>query len=315
MMLDRNGDRAVAAALDAVRNGEATIRKGSQSFAAAARLFAPSMRADAVVLYAWCRACDDLIDGQELGFPAATGGIAPMETRLATITAETRAALDGSATDPVFVAFGEVMRRHGVPVRYPLDHIAGYAMDAEDRTYETFEDTLSYCYGVAGTVGVMMAYIMGVRDTATIGRACDLGLAFQLTNIARDIVEDAQAGRLYLPRKWLREAGVAPDAVASRANRAALAGVAQKLVAAAEPLYASAAVGIRALPFRAAWAVATARRVYRAIGVEVVRRGPAAWDRRVSTSRWTKLGHAAVGGVASLEIVVPDRLRWRDTAS
>ena len=284
-------------ARSAIRHGETTIREGSKSFSAAARLFAPGMRADAVLLYAWCRYCDDLIDGQSLGFAADRQPAGTPEERLADLRAETAAALAGSATLPVFVAFGDVMRRNAVPARYPHEHLDGYAMDVAGRTYQTFEDTLEYCYGVAGTVGVMMAHIMGVRDAATLERACDLGLAFQLTNIARDVGEDAQTGRVYLPKAWLHEAGIPIDAVAAREHRAALAGVARRLTDAAEPFYASAAIGLRALPFRAAWAVGTARRVYRAIGTEVVRRGPTAWDTRVSTSRISKLRHVAAGGL------------------
>ena len=283
-----------------IRQAEETIRRGSKSFAAAARLFAPAMRADAVLLYAWCRHCDDMIDGQDVGFAAQRTFAGSPEQRLAALRAETEAALRGTATDPVFIAFGELMRRNDIPDRYAFEHLDGYALDVADQRYETIDDTLRYCYGVAGVIGIMMAHLMGVRDPAILARACDLGLAFQLTNIARDIVEDAIAGRVYLPRVWLLEAGIPPEAVAAREHRPALAGVARRLVGAADPLYVSAAIGIRALPFRAAWAVSTARRVYRAIGVEVVRRGPAAWDRRVSTSAMLKIGHVAAGGVRGL---------------
>ena len=282
---------------------ETTIAKGSKSFAVAARLFAPAMRADAVLLYAWCRHCDDVIDGQELGFSPRPGGLAGRagpdlgtpDARLAALRSETEAALAGTATDPVFRAVGAVMRRHAIPARYALDHLDGFAMDVAGRRYRTLADLLAYCYGVAGVVGLMMAHIMGVRDPAVLNRARDLGLAFQLTNIARDLVPDAGAGRVYAPEDWLAEAGISPEALADPAHRSALAGVAARLVAAAEPLYASAAVGVRALPFRAAWAIATASGVYRAIGTEVVRRGPRAWDNRVSTSTTAKLGHVGRG--------------------
>jgi phytoene synthase len=170
-------------------------------------------------------------------------------------------------------------------------------MDVEGRRYETLDDLLGYCYGVAGVVGIMMAHVMGVRDVAILDRACDLGLAFQLTNIARDIVPDAGEGRIYLPLAWLEAEGVKPDAIADPRHRPALARLAARLVADAEPYYESALTGIAALPARAAWAIATARLVYRSIGHEVVRRGPAAWDERVSTSTGQKLGFVALGGV------------------
>ena len=283
----------------------ATIRQGSKSFAAAARLFDPDMRADAVLLYAWCRHCDDVVDGQDLGFAAAVASRLTPDERLAGLRRETEAALAGTSSDPVFAGVGAVMRRHAIPARYAFDHLDGFAMDVAGQRYRTLEDTLGYCYGVAGVVGLMMAHIMGVRQPSVLRRACDLGLAFQLTNIARDIVEDAEHGRVYCPEAWLDQEDIPRDAVAHPAHRAGLARVAARLVAAAEPYYASAAIGMRALPFRAAWAIATAHGVYRAIGTEVVRRGPRAWDRRVSTSTAAKLGHVATGAFSAAVRTVP----------
>lgn len=289
------GEVATGPARADIHRAERTIAEGSKSFAAAARLFSPRMRADAVLLYAWCRHCDDAIDGQVLGFRTGRETADDAEVRLAQLRSETEAALRGVARDRIFAAFGEVMQRHEVPARYAFDHLDGYAMDVAGRRYETIEDTLDYCYGVAGTVGIMMAHIMGVRDEPTLRQACDLGLGFQLTNIARDIVDDARAGRVYLPEEWLAEARIPSDRIAAPENRMALAKVARRALETADPFYRSALVGIGALPFRAAWAVATALRVYRAIGTEVLRRGPAAWDHRVSTSASAKVVHVAAG--------------------
>ncbi|WP_375461378.1 phytoene/squalene synthase family protein [uncultured Enterovirga sp.] len=278
-----------------------SIRTGSKSFAAASRLFDPRMRESAVMLYAWCRHCDDVIDDQQLGFRHAGQGADKASVRLDRLEAATRAALAGKPTDePAFAALQEVVRRHAIPEWQPLQHLAGFRMDVEGRRYETLADMLDYAYHVAGIVGVMMAEIMGVREPAILDRASDLGIAFQLTNIARDIVDDAGAGRVYLPSAWLAEAGIPPGDVADPRNREALAGLASRLVAEAEPYYASAAVGIRHLPPRAAWAVGAASRIYRAIGTEITRLGPRAWDRRVSTSGLAKLGHVAAAGPAVL---------------
>ena len=134
----------------------------------------------------------------------------------------------------------------------------------------------------------MMALIMGVRDQATLCRACDLGLAFQLTNIARDVVEDARAGRCYLPAEWLDEAGLAVSDLADGIKRESVFPLVSRLVDEAEPYYRSAAIGIRALPRRAAWSIATARAVYRDIGHAIVRRGPQALDDRVFTGKGRK---------------------------
>ncbi len=284
------------------------IRKGSKSFAAAARLFDRPSREGAILLYGWCRHCDDAVDGQELGFRMGAGASGSALDRVAALEGQTAAALRGEpARHPAFAGLAEVVRRHAIPERHPAEHLAGFRMDAEGRRYETIEDTLDYAYHVAGVVGIMMAHVMGVRDPAVLDRACDLGLAFQLTNIARDVIEDAEHGRVYLPAAWLREEGLplGPDGDAARAlldpaHRGRIAAVATRLVAVAEAYYASADVGIRALPPRAAWAVATARGLYRAIGLEVVRRGDRAWERRVSTSRAAKLRHVATGAASSL---------------
>ncbi|MFC5551034.1 15-cis-phytoene synthase CrtB [Massilia aerilata] len=286
-------------------HAENTIAVGSKSFAAAARLFDPDTRRKVLMLYAWCRHCDDVVDGQELGFNAAPREQHDAADKLAGLREQTRRAYAGERMrDPAFAAFQEVALRHaGVPriaPRYAFDHLDGFAMDVEGARYETIADTLRYCYHVAGVVGLMMAAIMGVSDPRVLDRACDLGLAFQLTNIARDIVEDAQVGRCYVPAQWLREAGIPLDEIALPQHRTKLAAVAARLVDAAEPYYDSALAGIADLPLRSAWAIATARKVYRQIGVVVRQRGARAWDERAGTSKATKLRLLAEGGVQAL---------------
>lgn len=291
-----------------IAEARAAIQQGSKSFAGAAALFGRDMRESAYMLYAWCRYCDDVIDGQELGFARADADTSDPAARLDMLLARTRAAYRGEPVDdPVFAAFQRVAEKHAIPEVYPLDLLRGFHMDVAAHRYERAGDTLTYCYYVAGAVGVMMAMVMGVRDEPVLDRACDLGLGFQLTNIARDIADDAAMGRVYLPTEWLAAEGVAatPDAVADPANRAAVARCAQRLVTTAEPYYASALAGIAHLPFRAAWAIAAARRIYRRIGIEVVKRGPHAWDTRVSVPGWRK----AAGAVAALGDVLASRLR------
>lgn len=275
---------------DVVDHAEQSIAVGSKSFAAAAKLFAPETRESVVLLYAWCRHCDDVIDGQELGHGQVDGDRRAGGERLAELERLTRAAYgEEPLQDPAFAAFQRVVRRHGIPLALPLDHLAGFRMDVEERVYVELEDTLEYCYHVAGVVGVMMARIMGAEDEETLDRACDLGMAFQLTNIARDIVEDARIGRVYLPRLWLDELGVPADELAAPRHREAVAQLAERLVRLAEPYYDSARQGLAALPLRSAWAIATARGVYREIGVQVLHLGAQAWDQRVSTSTADKL--------------------------
>lgn len=273
-----------------VEHAAHTIQVGSKSFAAAAKLFDPTTRRSAIMLYAWCRYCDDVVDGQELGFGQTAGSAEGSEQRLAELVELTRRAYAGEPmSNPAFAALQEVAQRHALPERYAQEHLQGFAMDVHGRHYLTIDDTLEYCYHVAGVVGLMMAVIMGAKDEATLDRACDLGLAFQLTNIARDIVEDARNGRCYLPAQWLSEEGVPREELAQPQHRPAVARLAARLVDMAEPYYDSANQGLPALPLRSAWAIATARGVYREIGIKVKAKGAAAWDQRVSTSKWDKL--------------------------
>jgi phytoene synthase len=277
------------------------IAVGSKSFAAAAKLFAPQVRSSVVMLYAWCRHCDDVIDGQQSGFVPAEGSRMGGHAALMQLMDATRLAYQPAPMrEPAFAAFQRVVQRHAIPPRYPLEHLAGFAMDVDGRRYESIEDTLEYCYHVAGVVGVMMAMIMGVRDEPTLDRACDLGIAFQLTNIARDIVEDAAIGRCYLPAQWLRQMDIAEDRLSAPEHRVALARLAARLVDLAEPYYQSARDGLPALPLRSAWSIATARGVYRDIGIKVKARGAHAWDARVSTGKGDKLRLALLAGWMAL---------------
>jgi 15-cis-phytoene synthase len=246
-----------------VRAGAQAIARGSRSFAAAALLFDRPTRESVAMLYAWCRHCDDVIDGQELGHPTDSEEPTTAVSRIDGLGRKTRAVLAGErVAEPAFDGLGRVVHAHAIPACYPLAHLDGFRMDVEGRRYASLADTLDYCYHVAGVVGLMMAHVMGVRDPAVLDRACDLGIAFQLTNIARDIVPDAGAGRIYVPAAWLDAEGLPASEIADPSRRDALARIAARLVAEAEPYYASALVGIAALPPRSAWAIATAHGVY-----------------------------------------------------
>lgn len=287
---------------DLVTFSRQRIEKGSKSFAVAARLFSPNTRDSAYMLYAWCRHCDDVIDDQTLGFSNSSGP-ADREQALELVEElerKTLAACEGQADEPVFEALKTVCAKHGIPARHPLDLIAGFKMDAQERTYGTIDETLEYCYHVAGVVGVMMAFVMGVREREVLHRASDLGMAFQLTNIARDVVSDHAAGRVYLPENWLHEAGLTRDSLARPENREALSQVVERLLATAEPYYDSLRHGVPHLPFRSAWAVASAGAVYGGIGEMLRRRRAAAWDDRASTSRAKKLSGVVKGLYSAL---------------
>ena len=283
MPLSLNRAALVAAARD-------SIARGSKSFAMASRLFAPAMRERVWLLYAWCRACDDLADGQDHG--GAMAVVDDAQARIAYIRCATDAAYRGETTgDMPFDALAQLLRECPVPKYLADDVIAGFQLDADDWQPRSEDDLFRYCYHVAGAVGCMMAIVMGVDpdDDATLDRACDLGLAFQLGNIARDIAEDNSAGRCYIPLEWLVEMDMGPGEQMKPHNRPRLAVIAKWLAEFAEDYAASARVGAADLPYRSRWAVLSAAGIYGDIADHVRAAGTAAWDSRIFTSSGDKL--------------------------
>lgn len=269
------------------------IAMGSRSFALASRLFGRRTRERAWLLYAWCRACDDLADGQTLGHDAV--GIDDPAARLALIRRWTDQAMAGEPVGhPAFDALRHLDAVRPLPRRFVTDLVDGFALDAAGWRPTDEADMLRYCYHVAGAVGCLMAVVMGVdpADEATLDRACDLGIAFQLSNIARDIQDDARIGRRYLPADWLAELGLAEEALAEPGAHPAVAVLAGRLAQRAREYAASARVGAARLPFRSRWAVLAAAGIYGAIAEEVARRGERAWDRRVTIGGGRKLALA-----------------------
>ena len=290
--MSASGDLPSRAAI--VATAHEAIARGSKSFAASSLLFDRKTREHAWLLYAWCRRCDDLADGQEFGHDLSA--VPNPAARLALTRRLTDAALAGEIVgDPAFDALRIVAAETRLPHRFAYDLIEGFRLDLEEWGPRSENDLYRYCYHVAGAVGCMMAVAMGVSpdDEDTLDRACDLGMAFQLANIARDIEEDDRGGRCYLPEEWLVEMDVPPGQHMKPPFRPRLTVLARRLVDRAAAFEASARVGTRRLGLRSAWAVLTAAGIYGAIGREVVARGDHAWDHRAGTSAVAKIGWIA----------------------
>ncbi len=269
---------------------------GSRSFHAASLLLPRSVRDPATALYAFCRVADDAID-QDSGRLAA---VARLRDRLA------RAYEGRPLPIPADRALAGVLARFAIPRTLPEALLEGFAWDAAGRRYETLAELTDYAVRVAGTVGAMMAMLMGVRAPQIVARACDLGVAMQLSNIARDVGEDAAAGRLYLPLQWLREAGIDPDAWLARPDFSpALGGVVRRLLAHAETLYQRAGSGVRRLPMGCRPGIGAARLLYAEIGHEVLRRGGDSVAGRAVVPGRRKL---ALLGRSLIDTVLPWRL-------
>jgi phytoene synthase len=250
--------------LTSAEMARAVLAAGSKSFALASKLLPSASRDDVAILYAWCRYADDAID------------LAPKDARaeaLVRLRRELDDAYAGVSTSTLVVdAFGALARRRAIPRAYPEALLDGFAMDVTRARYETLDDLLLYCFRVAGVVGAMMCHLIGLSAASALRPAVHLGIAMQLTNVCRDVAEDADDGRLYLPATTLN---AAPSAVLAdrAAHRATIVKSVARLLKLADRYYASADRGMIALPFRAALAVRTARLVYAAIGHRLLRRG------------------------------------------
>lgn len=275
-----------------VEKAKAMIEQGSTSFTAASMLFDRGTRERVWLLYAWCRRCDDIADGQVLG--GELGDQSDIKERVKGIRVLTKRALEGQPTAQVaFDAFGQVASEVGLTMEEADEVIAGFELDAEGWRPRTEEDLMRYCYHVAGSVGVLMARVMGVPRDADdlLDRACDLGFAFQLANIARDIAEDNRAGRCYLPIEWMVEQDIEPGMQLKPHHRSELAEMAAQLIDRMEQHVAAAKLGAAHLRFRQRWAILSAARIYGAIGRKVRTRGELAWNSRVYTKGWEKAWH------------------------
>jgi phytoene synthase len=256
------------------------MRNGSKSFFAASRLLPPRYRNAAVSLYAFCRVADDAVD---IG-GATSETLASLNERLDLIYAGTPAAISADR------AFARVVHRYRLPRSIPQALLEGFEWDAQGRTYRSVDDLLDYCARVAGTVGAMMALIMEVRDQRALARACELGVAMQLTNIARDVGEDARMGRVYLPLDWLQEAGVdVPAWLADPQFNPGIAQVVARLLGIAEALYRRAEEGLWELPRGCRPAILAARYIYADIGREIHRAGLDSVNHRAVVSGRSKL--------------------------
>lgn len=230
---------------------------GSKSFSFAALALPKRLRQPVAAFYAFCRVSDDAID--ESADPGA---------ELVKLRARLDAAAEGHPESaPVDRALAWLFREFDFP-RAPLDFLLeGYLWDAERRRYATLNEVMGYGVRVAGSVGAGMTALMGPRDRATLARAVDLGVAMQLTNIARDVGEDARESRFYLPTDWLDELGFDLEPwLGAPTYRPALGHCVRRLLDQADFLYGRAEDGIERLPSECRLAIRAASRIYAEIG-------------------------------------------------
>lgn len=295
---------ALALAGDSSADCAETLRKGSKSFALAGRLLPPQVARDAATLYTFCRRVDDAID---LAAPGSE------QRALDAIWLRVRAVFRGEPqSDPFWSAFAELVRRVNLPERYVIELLLGMQMDVDGTRYETVEQLLLYCHRVAGVVGLMMCHVLGVQSDSALRNAAHLGIALQLTNISRDVREDWERGRLYVPAELLARAGLTrlepePRPLTS-AEASGISRALSELAVIADRFYRSGDDGLPALSARARFAVRTARLVYSHIGVLLKRRRYDVLAGRAIVPTYRKLALLLRAGLTSLvEWLSPNR--------
>jgi phytoene synthase len=256
------------------------IREGSYSFHAASRLLPAEIRDAALALYAFCRVADDEVD---FGTNKVAAVLALRDRLDLAYAGRPRNA-------PADRAFAGLVADYDMPRELPEALLEGLAWDGMERRYTSLSDLRSYSARVASAVGAMMCVLMRVRDPNALARACDLGVAMQLTNIARDVGEDARAGRLYLPTDWLDEAGIdAARFLADPRPTPQIRRMVRRLLAEADRLYHRSEAGIKALPAPARPGIFAARYCYDAIGRTLARNGHDSISCRAFTTRGHKM--------------------------
>ncbi len=258
----------------------AALKEGSYTFFAASLLLPRAVREPASALYAFCRLADDAVDQESGGTACRYAAVSRLRDRLDAAYAGRSQQV---AADRALAA---VLARFEIPRALPEALLEGFEWDAVGRRYETIDDLYAYAARVAATVGAMMAMLMGVRSTDGLARACDLGVAMQLSNIARDVGEDARLGRIYLPLTWLREEGIDPELWLKKPEfNSSIGAVVKRLLQAADALYQRVDDGVALLPLSCQPGINAARFLYAEIGHQVERQGLDSVSRRAVVPR------------------------------
>ena len=278
-------------------DSSSVIRHHSRSFSWAARLLPPSWRRRTSALYAWCRWCDNSVD--------CANSLATADAQLTLLREDVqRMYANQHPHHDASQWLADVLCSCFIPQQLPLDLLHGMQMDVHFKSIETQDDLLDYCYHAAGSVGLMMAHVFGTTGPDALRSAKALGMAMQLTNIARDVQEDWQRGRCYLPSTWLKTAD--PSRLPTEAE---LTPALQRILELADGLYEEGIKGIDWLPRRVQPAILLASEVYRAIGEEIRRQGFRVLSRRTRVPTWRMMMLGAPPLVWALRLALVDKLQ------
>ncbi len=260
---------------------ESRAAQSGSSFYYSFRLLPPGRRRAITALYAFCREVDDVVD--EVHDPAVA------RAKLAWWRTEVGAVYDGAPQHPVAQALVPVVRAYRLPREHFEAVIDGMAMDLAQQRYADFGDLERYCHRVAGVVGLMSAEIFGHAEASTAGFARDLGIAFQLTNIIRDVGEDARRGRIYLPQEDLARFSVSASAILRAREEPGFGALMAFEVERARAWYDRAMAQLAPRDRKAQRASLAMAAIYRTLLDEIARDGYHVLDRRIALTPLRKL--------------------------
>lgn len=278
----------------------ALVREHGRTFAFASYFLPPGPRNAISAAYAYCRHADDIVDRAP-----ATG------------RATAAAALDAWEHElerprhPVAVAFAAARDQYAIPEHAVHELLAGVRMDLEPRRFQTWDELRRYCYRVAGTVGLIAAPVFGCRDPLALGRAVDLGIAMQLTNILRDVGEDGRMGRLYLPLDELEQFGCDPDLIQAGRPHGRFADLMRFQIDRAREFYARGLLGVSALSPAGQVTTLAAAHLYAKILTRIEAQDYDVFTRRASVPHHHKLREMPVVAMAFLSLYMPETVAAR----
>lgn len=257
----------------------------SKSFYFSAQMLPREQRWATFALYGFCRHCDNLIDTPRQRTETEILG------EIQRLTEELQIAYNtGESQDPIIRVFILVAKAYGIPIVYPLDLLNGVAMDVQQTRYKTFDELSLFCYRVAAVVGLMMTHVLGYKDERAFGYAKQLGIAMQLTNILRDVKEDKEMGRLYIPQADLAQFGVTEQDIFNEKMTPQLRALMKFQVERAHQYYTEAVLGISLLKTESQYAIYSAARIYRGILRKIEDRDYNPFLSRVFVSSTQKVG-------------------------
>jgi phytoene synthase len=251
----------------------------SKSFYLASRLLPADKRRAARALYAFCRTADDLVDDSSDDDP---------QTALDTWQ-HSAFSTHPPANDLVAVAWADTRTKYEIPQGYGEQLLAGVSRDLEQNRYQTFDDLVTYAYGVASTVGLMSMHIIGFTHPDAVAYAIKLGVALQITNILRDVAEDWQRGRVYLPQEEMNFFGITEDDLDKGIVTDRWRTFMKFQIERARQLYQEAWPGIALLNNDGRFAIAAAAELYQGILDDIERHDYDVFSRRAHVSKWDKL--------------------------